>query len=302
MQTFKKRYKLVFTQLVVTLTLALNWTSPLADTNIFNIGGHQDANYGSPIQDAEIAFNILFNEFLKQSNERSNVIIYENVKTLHKKLKSKEVDACFASSLELLDMMDELRHDSYYALSTNGNATVRVLLIVKKDSEIFSLSDLENKSIIVSHHTDVALMHLDVELLSNSHPTHDKFFKEIVKSKNTQTSVIDLLFNKGDAVLLFDNGLDIVTELNPSLRNDIRILMKSEPYIPSFIAVRKGFPKERSDVLKKHALQLHTHSRGRHVLKMFQHETIEEIDDSAIESVKILKQRHQALLKDLIDK
>lgn len=274
-------------------TLTLNITIA---NELFRIGATEIAYGESNTQDIEIAFNLLLDEILESSNESSVIKTYETFNTLIDDINKNNIDACMASTLDMIDHMGKFHTKNYFAFSSNESPLDRYYIISSK--KYSSLNDLKGKRIALSKNSSVGKMYLDVTLLELAQQTHLTFFSDVAYEPNSHSAIINLLFNKHEAVLISKDGFEVASSLNPSIINEVKILASSNEYLSTFLAVNQQFQEERLNTLTETALNFHKTAKGRNLLEMLRLEKLVSITDQDIENVKILRARYKHLMKN----
>ncbi|MFT3782271.1 MAG: PhnD/SsuA/transferrin family substrate-binding protein [Nibricoccus sp.] len=181
-----------------------------------------------------------------------------------------------------LDEYDILRKKSEFdrllVATYGGDYRETYLLLVHKESSISHLADLKGKRMncLTGARMTLARPWIDVELAKASLPTLDRFVSTVSEIPKAAKAVLPVFFHQSDACLVTERAYRIVVELNPQIGRDLRILARSQPYLPSIFAFRSGCPSSLKDKSIKVFCRLHQTPYGQQTLLIFQSPQVEE--------------------------
>jgi ABC-type phosphate/phosphonate transport system substrate-binding protein len=169
--------------------------------------------------------------------------------------------------------------------------------LVRKDSEINSITQLKGKKLVTSKWTtgDLGGLYLETILLENKLPVTKQFFSEILQTETSNRAIVDLLFKKADVALVNENQFNIAAELNPQLRSNLKILSESEPYLIFVTALSKNTPTQEVKAIKNSLLTVHKTAKGRSVLNLLKIQGFQEISLADIDNVRLLIAKNNRL-------
>lgn len=169
---------------------------------------------------------------------------------------------------------------------------VYYVLLVHQDSGIFDLKGLEDKKVIrheenMTHTSDAWFRYL---LAADNHPPASEFLAEYYEEDDLAQSVLPVFFGKAAACIVSEQGFSVMGELNPQIRQKLRVVARSPKSMPLVMVLQKGFDEElKKDVLES-MQKLHKMPEGRQVLMMFKEESINVGDkgmlDEALETYR----------------
>lgn len=160
-----------------------------------------------------------------------------------------------------------------YATSVyDGHVGFRYHLIVNKNSKYADLFQLKNATInvLARQNQKVPFLWLDKLLRDKKLPNHEKYFKSITTDFKATNVLLPVFFNKADGCIISEASLEVLTELNPSLNKDIRILYTSD-YLNLGIGCLNS-KKKNNDIYKilmDVILKLHQTEYGAQFLRLF---------------------------------
>lgn len=252
--------------------------------------------HGHSITDAEISFQLIFNELLKEVNESFTLKIYKQRSTLNDLFEKGDLQVILTNSLNFLDLDSLIHPTARYAVQYGGSLKQPYLLLVRRTNKLVHLKYLRGKKLSLANGHLIGKLFLDVQLLENGLPSSDNFFGEIVTVKGANTSIIDLYFGKIDAALVPQFSLETALELNPQIKDKVEILAVSKPMIYQAVGVRHDFPQSRIDNFEPSIITENPGKRLKQVFNTFRIVRLHRITDNALSEVKDLVKHHNKLI------
>ena len=253
-------------------------------------------------QDVHLGFNALFNSLLASENIQCEFKDFDKSEYLKESIKNKEVNGMFGSPLEYIQ--SEIWLTNTYLMSgiINDHYKSKILILVRKDSEINSIEQLKGKKIAaqIGVIQDLGGLYLETLLLEKKLPLPSVYFSEIIKTDTSNVALVNLFFKKADVALMSESEFNIAAELNPQMRIQTKVIQASEPYITFVSATSKSVPTEKMEAIKKALLSVEKSNKGRSVLKLVKLDGFKIIGLNELENVRALVEKNR-LLKALKD-
>lgn len=248
-------------------------------------------------QNVNLGFNSVFNELLSSVNVQCDFKSYENSEALVKAIKEKKVNGFFGSPIEFLYSESSLLSTPIASGIFAKQTKSKILIVVKKESKINDLTQLKGKKIGMQKwiSSDVAGIFLETLLMENNLPLQSQFFSEIVIKDTSNMALVDLYFNKVDAILVNQVQFEVAAELNPQLLQQSKILVASEPYLIFVSALSKETPDSVVSVTKEKLLNIHKTAKGRNILRLMKLEGFQEVSVKELDNVRALMAKHKRL-------
>ncbi len=272
------------------------------ETSPIQVGFSQTTLSSVDVNDAVVALKVWFDQILSADglNWKFETIVYQDPLELEAAVRDGKVDVLTVSTMEYLRL-------------ASGGALVRPLtseagglmqdmqyLLVHVDSPIKSIEELKGKKLIIDarHAGETPMMWLEVELAKRNLPQADKFFGSVKRVKEKPSlAILPVFFQQADACIVRQQGLDTVAELNPQVGKNVRILMKSEPYLRGVTGFLKNFPDDKREKVVSSSQKLDKSSKGRQVLTLFKVDNILPMPDGALDSSARLKADYERLVE-----
>jgi len=183
------------------------------------------------------------------------------------------------------------------AATVNGKLTEEYLLMVRKDSEIARLEDLLGRSLTVfqSPRTSIAMIWLEILLAEARMPGPESAFSQITACPKLARAVLPVFFRQADACLITRNGLDTMSELNPQVGRELRILATSPAVVPTVFCFRKDYASPNREKLIAELSALSSRPAGEQFMALFQCGDFVQRGISCLDSAFELLERHHRL-------
>lgn len=163
----------------------------------------------------------------------------------------------------------------------------KMLLLVRKDSDIESLSALKGKRIACMKDNLLARVFLDTELLKDQQRVSDGFIKEMIKTTKSSTAILKTYFGKVDASIVPEFAFRLAIEMNPSLGKELSILSESpEIFMPILLFTHKDTDERLYRAFHRNAMTLEQSARGRNILALFKIKRLFVLSDDALLALK----------------
>ncbi len=269
-----------------------------AETPSFNpvrVGGSIESLHGGSITDAEIGFQLVFNEILSKVDTSFTVKIYDNDEILVDKFKKGEVQSLFINTLRFLEIENLIHPTARYVVQYGSSIKQRYLLLVRNSDKPFSLENFRNRKLSISIADQVGLRFLNVELLEHGLPEADFFFSQVDETKDANTAIVDLYFHNTDLALVPEYSYLLAQELNPQIGKALSLLIQSEPMIYQVVGMSKDFPPDKIERYEPYLLTDTPSDRLKEVLRSFRIVRLHRVDDDTLKEVKDLNERYSAI-------
>lgn len=225
------------------------------------------------MEEASATTQILANH-IKKSNNLDNEfkVFLANDEQELIKLCKEDFDYVLLATEQYLRLKQILPLEPFTTNYTDKNFGYIYHLIVNKKDSIDDIKQLLNNTIhLQSHPQDqTASIWLNKLLREASIKNRDKFFKEIVFDSKATNVLLPVFFNKAKACIITSASFKLLLELNPGIKNQIKILYTSEPIILGLSCLNSK--KKDSDtykILKESIPALNEGEYGKQFLKLF---------------------------------
>ena len=200
--------------------------------------------------------------------------LFESDEEMVRDLRSGRVDAVSMLTHQFLALEPQLQPDAVFLATRNHSITEQYVLLVHRSSGIGDLSGLRGGRLLLQSNarTSLAPCWLETLLARGSLGAAEGFFKSLTRIEKPSKMVMQVFFRQAEACLVTSNVFELAGELNPQIRQELRVLAVSPEVIPSLFYFRPGHTSRAREELEPAILALHERPAGQQVLTVFQGE------------------------------
>ncbi len=215
-------------------------------------------------------------------------MFFESNQGMAASMKNGQIDAVSIAADEFLALDPKVKPDTVFMSVRNKSFSERYVILVHRNSGIDAVGDLGGRKVLLhkSPRTCLAPQWLDTLLASHSMGLADQVSGNTTRVENPSKAVLQVFFRNADACLVTSNVFDMVSELNPQLRKELRILASSPDVIPNLFFFRAGYTSDVKDKLEAALVALHQTPAGQQVLTVFQCDSMEKRPSSCLEGTR----------------
>ena len=297
MNPFCIKYKIINFTLFYFLVIVLNnfpQSKSVEDKTIYTAAFYSNPFDDVNSNDAIVAYNTWFQEI--NLNIPLKVKLYKDFSELSSIYEKDNIVIAIIATTDYLSSNAKNYFQPMFAPTINNKPGTSYLLITKKEKKLNLLNDLHNLSLGYnpSYTHSAGSVWLDILLYKNKLPKKENFFSKIDGITKESKVIMDVFFGKLDACLVSEASFDLITELNPQISKQLKIMDKSQLYINGFLCFSKD-KKNKSiyDELKKRIINMSKYDAGKQILQILKVNNItpykEEYIDSFVELIKRAK-------------
>ncbi|MBK7104874.1 MAG: PhnD/SsuA/transferrin family substrate-binding protein [Ignavibacteriae bacterium] len=208
----------------------------------------------------------------KISNDvKTTTFIYDDIQKLIKDINDEKVDYVFLNVPQYLKYKSSLKLKPYYGTLVNKKKYFDLYLIIGIDKNIKSFSELKNSTIAIQcgRFETMGNLFLDYLCLKNGVQEKEKFFKKILYEDNASKTILGTFFGKTDACIVTSSTFEITSEMNPQVKNSLRILNKKENLTNDLFCFRNNLPENEKEKAVGFGNQVDADPKTSQVYKIF---------------------------------
>lgn len=223
--------------------------------------------------------------------------IYDNLEEMLRGSQGKPAEGFGITAEECWRLNKEIKIDRLVVGAINGQITEEYVVLVHRDSAFGSLADLRQHSLIVLENPRMSLakIWLDTFLLQKGMNATDNFFKSTTLVNKLSQVVLPVFFRNSDACLVTRRGFQTMSELNPQVGSQLRILAVSQELVPIVFAFRADYASPFREQMLVEMRRLPETPAGKQILTLLQTERVEEQPMSCLTGTFELLAAHQRL-------
>jgi ABC-type phosphate/phosphonate transport system substrate-binding protein len=223
--------------------------------------------------------------------------VYDSLEEMLRASQGSRVEGFAVTAEECLRLSKEIKLDRFAVGVHNGRMTEEYVILVHRDSGIEGVGDLRGRSLMLleTPRMSLATVWLDtVLLLKGLHPTATLCSSVTSANRLTQV-VLPVFFRKSDACLVTRRGFQTMSELNPQVGKQLRILAASPEVVPSGFAFRSDYASPYRAQMMVEIGSLADSPAGQQILTLLQTDRIEDQPISCLAGAFELLATHQRL-------
>jgi ABC-type phosphate/phosphonate transport system substrate-binding protein len=210
--------------------------------------------------------------------------IADRPEELAEALRSGQTDAAAMPTDEFLGL--KAKPEFIYLSTKNHSFTEQYVILVHRNSGIAGVGDLRGRKLLLHNSPRTNLASIWVAALLGLPKTESAGMTRI---DNASRTVLPVFFRQADACVVTSSVFEIVSEQNPQLRKELRVLATSPEVVPTVFFFRPGYSSQVKDELEAAMLVLHESPAGQQVLTMFQGDGMVKQPISCLESSRQLR-------------
>jgi ABC-type phosphate/phosphonate transport system substrate-binding protein len=218
-------------------------------------------------------------------------LICDEIQELVAALEQGEVDAVAVRFPEYFAIPTGLLEaDRVYINQRGGGLGDEYVLAVHRDSGIETLAQLRGRRLTgwESPRASLAKQWLELLLAEQGLPPTARFFGSWGEEPKLAKVVLPVFFRQADACLVTRSGLASMSELNPQVGQQLRVLATSPEMVASFLTFRAGYASPYRPQVERAIRDLHTSAAGKQVLTVFGCDRITPQAGSCLQSARDL--------------
>jgi len=251
-------------------------------------------------KDTRIAFSLWTKEIALDENIEVKTLFFNHDSDVLGKYLNNDFDAMTINPIFYLQNQKRLdaTTQGYYIIQRSQKKYEKLLILVRKDSGIKNISDLQNKIVGIRADSYYGKLFLDKEILKKTHKDPKNYIKKLLTTKRYSTALLKTFFKKTDACVVPAYVFDLLVEMNPSLkRNLMRIVESENIFMPAITIVHTKTPKKLNDAYRRSIDRLDSTQRGKSILSLFKTKKIHFIKLEELEGIKEYYKEYTELKK-----
>lgn len=225
------------------------------------------------------------------------VQILTDLRDIRNALQRQEVDAVTITTEEFWILRRSVPLGPIILGRPNGEVTEEYLLLVHRDHPAARLADLRGQRVafLTTSRASLAPVWIETLLLEENLGLAENFWGTVARSAKLSRVILPVFFRQVDACVVTRAGFRTMTELNPQVGLQLKILAQSPPLVPDLFCFRSDLVSPHRDALMEGAARIAETPAGRQTLMLFQSELIAVRPLSDLDSALTLLDRHALL-------
>jgi ABC-type phosphate/phosphonate transport system substrate-binding protein len=239
-------------------------------------------------KDATAALAVWSKEIGREKGYSVESSFYENSAKLAEDLTTGKVDFAVFRADEYARLNRKLDFDLGMTVVKGGKKTQRFFVFVRSESPYQGIKDMRNKTLSLAKGDTMGSLYLDNLLLKQKLPEKEKYFSMVHERAKASQALLAVYFGQSDLCVINEKSYEILSELNPQVRQKLRVIGMSPDLVLGVGIFRNDLRPEDKKVLQTVILTIGDTPRGRQVLTLFRTERFELIEPSDLATVRTL--------------
>jgi ABC-type phosphate/phosphonate transport system substrate-binding protein len=209
-------------------------------------------------------------------------------------LDKQEIDMATLRTLDYLRMKKNLYMEPFFVTANQVKDGQQRLLIVRKDRGITKVTQLKDRIVNAPSRLrdEISFMWLDILLAREGIAEREKFFQQVRETNKASQAVLPVFFKQIDSALVKRSGFEMISTLNPQLKEDLFILANSKSFLGDVFCVRKNLDESLKRALIEKAPTLHETPSGKQMFTLLQVDRIIPFQPSYLDNLVELEREY----------
>jgi ABC-type phosphate/phosphonate transport system substrate-binding protein len=248
--------------------------------------------------DMKASVNVLMNKVAWKHFGRGDTRFYDSLTDMAADLKTGKIQVLAMPIEEFMAVRNRIPIDPILVtISENGHENELVLL-VRKDSGIRSISGLRGRSLIMPMKNprcvNIYIAWLEI-LLKREKSRMGSFFSTVKETRTVSKAVMPVFFRQADACVVTRQVLELTSELNPQISRELTVIASVDKLSQGIIAVDRRLSEEKREKIRESFLSLHQTPEGRQLLMLFKVNRLVPFAPGNLKATEALYAEYRAL-------
>jgi ABC-type phosphate/phosphonate transport system substrate-binding protein len=269
------------------------------DPTLINISFSRTLFAGSNENDAKAAVKVYAQTLAEKNGVTTGYdhLVLEDTNAISTALRLNQVDLLSVTAEEFFELEAQGLSGPLLLTEVRGSFTEQYVLLVRDASPIRSVTDLKGHNVNVADDLRSSLALIWLEVLCQERglgPATGALSKITRASKATQI-VLPVFFGKADACVITRNGWEVMGELNPQVKKQLRAVEQSPPVVPTVTCFRSGFSERLKHRITEVAVHSFNEPSFRQLMGLFKTDGFGQQPVAALDSTRELVAKYQRL-------
>lgn len=216
-------------------------------------------------------------------------LLFRNGEELRRALEDRAVDCVAIQTTEYAGLPRRDVFGPAFIMRNAGRVRERYVLLAHRDAAVTSLTSLRGRSLNLNQNSRLCLAEawLGMRVAESGLGSLTSFMNRISRQARISKAVLPVFFRQVDACVVTESGFETMSELNPQVGLQLRVIERSPEFVPTVICFRADYAPAFRDAIFDALRGLHESAAGQQVLTIFECERIVDAPadwaDSALE-------------------
>ncbi|UTJ07093.1 PhnD/SsuA/transferrin family substrate-binding protein [Arcobacter roscoffensis] len=254
-------------------------------------------------KDARVAMKVWLEDIASSYGGDLSLKFYDSNNTLYKDFVDHRVDMIVLNLPYYFINREKIDKDAidFWSIAMSKDRYIKYYLISSKNSKINNFNDIKGKSISITSNDTVGNIWIDKKSLQTFRTSYKNIFSEIHPVLKESTALLNVFFKKRDLAVVTKKTWDTMVELNPSIKNKIKIIDETKENHLPFIGFFSKYADKRSiDAFFELSANLRDLKGSSQVIDLLKFESIFKVKEESLIELEnyykeydILKKRYE---------
>jgi len=251
---------------------------------IFNFGLINQSMDIYSKKDLNISMGIWLHEVTKDIGD-IHMQLYNKPKKAAEDLANGKIDYVSAFAITFVKYFDTSNlQDGFTGRFSDFNKS-RFVILTKKKFDVQSVKDLHHVKVGIQRNDEI--MHMYTKLYID--------YSKIIDYKHRSRVLLELFFSKLDVAIVPLNTFELSCDLNPQIKQKIKIV-KMTKYTSNILGFyRKDFPKKEMDSIYEQGLKVFSTPKGKQMMNLYKIETLVHTELSELDNARELYAKYKKI-------
>jgi len=272
--------------------------------NVLTVGYSSKLFFDVDVRDAHAATKVWTDMLVRKMGstfDRTEVTILQNPASIEERVKAKAVDVVALYSNEFLEIRKKLPLVPVYAMDYGKDFYQIMELLVREDSGIKRLTDLKQRRMVIElgQKGNISSLWLGNLLLKEGIVDMKDYFSILKEANRASQAVLPVFFRQADGCVVGKNNYETMTELNPQVGKELKVIATSPGFLTGVVCLTKDFVQTYSNLLDAAITTVYTEPQGKQLMTLFRINKIVTFKEEYLQSVEFLLREHRDLAAKL---
>ncbi len=248
-------------------------------------------------ENSQAAARLWVNLVMRGKNGAAETRVFQNQAELEHELQAGKLDLVVLLPNEYLSLKNRTLLEPLYLSKRTNELYDALLLITRNDSGITAMHQLKGKNLIHPRGAANSVHRLWLETLTLRQGVREpkQYFSSMKEVITASQALMPVFFKRADACIVSRNSFNVMAELNPQLRKQIRIIEETAPMATGVICIRRSCDQRQREQLKDILETLDRSVEGKQLLTLFRMSGLIPYDPSYLESSVAFLKKYYSL-------
>jgi phosphonate transport system substrate-binding protein len=222
-------------------------------------------------ENTQTAARLWANLMMRRKHGTAESRIFQSQAELERELQAGKLDLVVLLPNEYLGLRNRSLLEPLYVSTRTRGLYDTLLLVTRNDSGITTMRHLKGKNLMHPRGAANAVHRMWLETLTMRQGVREpnRYFSSMKEVITSSQALMPVFFRHADACIISRNSFDIMAELNPQLRTQMRIIEETAPMATGVICIRRSCDQRQRETLKEILDTLDHSVEGKQLLTLF---------------------------------